>query len=51
MTVAVLVSSLQKGSETFIKQHIKLLGPNTRVFHGGLMPFLSKSDEHKIYIS
>jgi colanic acid/amylovoran biosynthesis glycosyltransferase len=51
MTVAVLVSSLQEGSETFVKQHIELLGPNTRVFHGGLTPFLSKTDEHKIDLS
>jgi colanic acid/amylovoran biosynthesis glycosyltransferase len=51
MTVAVLVSSLQEGSETFVKQHIDLLGHDTRVFHGGLTPFLSKTNVHKFDIS
>jgi hypothetical protein len=48
MTVAVLVSSLKEATETSVKQ---LLGPNTRFFHGGLTPFLSKTDENKIDIS
>jgi len=47
MTVAVLVSSLQEGSETFVKQHIELLGPDTRVFHGGLTPYLSTTEKNK----
>ena len=48
MTVAVLVSSLKEGSETFIKQHIQLLGKETKVFHGGLTPFLDAADENKL---
>jgi colanic acid/amylovoran biosynthesis glycosyltransferase len=48
MTVAVLVSSLQEGSETFVKQHIDLLGPNTQVFYGGLTPYLDAADENAL---
>jgi hypothetical protein len=44
MTVKVLVSSLQEGSVTFVKQLIELLGPNTRVFNVGLTPLSSKND-------
>jgi colanic acid/amylovoran biosynthesis glycosyltransferase len=47
MTVAVLVSSLQEGSETFVKQHIEILGPDTRVFHGSLTPYLSTTEKNK----
>lgn len=39
MTVALLVSSLQEGSETFVKRHIELLGKDTVVIYGGLTPF------------
>jgi len=47
MTVAVLVASLKEGTETFVKHHIELLGADTRVFHGGLTPFLSTSNPQK----
>ena len=39
MKKALLVSSLDEGSETFVKRHIELLGSDVLVIYGGLTPF------------
>lgn len=39
MTKALLVSSIEEGTETFVKRHIELLGEHVMVIYGGLTPY------------
>lgn len=42
MKIALLVSSLDEGTETFVKRHIELLGKDIVVIFGALTPFKTK---------